>query len=331
MYLSTVFLLGTLCFSCSQPERSVALRFSFLFPKQGNTIIENLDSQLVMINAHRGNLHILHPDKTDTIFNCYDKTAPFGLEKLLVFQKEIYELNEFGLRSITSSRSFAIKENFVLVKYLTLPSVSHLDNIFLHNTHSSNNLLEPTNLIAYGRKNALSKVKLPLSSSELNLKTTPIPVPFIPEKWNNGIYYGLKNYLTKYQNIGVFSYEKYPNVYLIDLETGHIKDSLSFTSLSKFGLTPYQGRSIADKQVYLQSQPSYGPVFLTNNKLIRVLRYNRKYAVYSIDITTKSIDTEIPFDDNNISLLQFNDTLYNVIYHEINSQSRLDFIPYEYY
>lgn len=324
----TVFQVGTLCFSCSQPDRLAPPSYSFLFPKQGNTIIESLENQLVMINAHRGNLHILYPDKTDTIFNCYDKTAPFGVEKLLVFQKEIYELNEFGLTSMTSSRSFDLNENIVLVKYLSLPSVSYLDNIYLQNTHASKNLRIPTNLIAYGRKNAISKVQLPLSSTERKLKTTPVPVPLIPEKWNDGNYYGLKNYLTKYQNIGVISYEKYPDVYLIDLHTGSIKDSLSFTPLSKFGLTPYQGRSIADKQVYLQSQPSYGPVFLINNRLIRVLRNNGKYAVYSIDITTKSMDTDIPFDNKNIGLLQFNDTVYNVIYQEVNSQARLDFIPY---
>lgn len=328
---SIAFLLGMLCFSCTEQETVSKATMMLTWPERGKTSLEVLNDQLLMLNTYEGNVYLKSADLCDSVVNCYDPGKPFEPEYLISLNNVIYKFDTEGMQSIYPSKleSFVFKAGMRYYRSKFIPSVKFNNSVYLQAGYNGPSVRNPENLIKFSQQPAVWRLTLSSGDQSDSLLEEPISIPKIPSKWSNGSFYGFTAYLTQTDDIGVFSYEKYPTVYLFDLQNGAVTDSFEFESLSAYGLEPLSpSYSIDEKRNYHISQPAYNAAFLHRGRLIRVLRVKHEQWVMAYDLQTGEVSKRMMPKDENTTIFLFNDDLLSIRKVQKDAQKLFYYIPF---
>lgn len=329
--ISTALLIGVLCFNCDSEHTVKNPSFSIEWPLAGRISMENINGKLALLNALEGDVFILEINKKDSILNCYDPNSHFEPRSLFSFGDKIYLISDTSVQAVFPQREQAINLTSKSRYYRSnnLPTVSHGRSIYVKSGYYESNTFEAASLKAYGEKAAVWQLIFSEHNGKDALIETPIKVPIIPKQWNNGSYYGLNSFLTSYQDIGVYSYEKYPTTYLFNLSSGKLIDSISFLNLEAYGLKPMsESSTINEKKLYLTNQPKLSPSYLSGQKIYRTLASTETNLLLIYDLQSRQISSKDITTEKKISLYQHQDSLYTIEYSKRNGKQILDFIPF---
>ena len=328
MTICTALLIGVLCFHCDSANKTATPSFSIEWPIAGRTSMENINGELALLNALEGNVAILGIIRKDSILNCYDPNLNFDPSSLFSFGDHIYQISNASIQAVFPQRGQSINLNFGTRYYRSnnIPTVSYGNSVILKAGYDGPSITNADSIMVYGEKAAVWRLTF---SDDGKVIETPIKIPIIPKQWNHGAYYGLKSYLTKHQDIGVFSYEKYPTTYLFNLSNGQLLDSISFQNLNAFGLKPLaEASTINEKKLYLKDQPKLSPSYLNGQNIYRTLQSKETNLLLIYDLQSRQISSKDITTEKKISLYQHQDSLYTIEYSKRNGKQILDFIPF---
>lgn len=314
--LCKALLMGVLCIACEQAiktEESSA--FSIPWPKEGHTSVEIINGQVVYLNGLDGDIHIIQKEQIDTIKNTYNPNYPFRASDLFSFENELFLIREDSVLwlSVEDKQAVPLLSYKGYFRSTYIPSVKHGNSVFMHQgtTDSLSTMVGKSKRL--GWQPTIARLTIIRDSSGFSIEERSVPLPLIPFKENDGNYYGFASFLTQSAAKGVMSYERYATVYLFDLNTNEVLDSVEFDDLKSYGKVPLPINStMNEKRLYAREQPRYKAAFLKGREIWRVLRWKENQWLMTFNLDTRKLQKfKIP-KERPLTLFELNGELYRI-------------------
>lgn len=314
--LCKALLMGVLCIACEQgikTEESPA--FSIPWPKEGHTSVEIIDGQLVYLNGLDGELHIIRQGQVDTVTNVHDTNYPFRPSDVFSFGDDLFLIKEDSLQKLDAKGKQVVpllsSKRYYRSTYT--PSVKFGNSVFIHQgtTDSLSTMIGKTKRL--GWQCCVAKLSFTVNAGSFSVVEQEVPLPLVPFKENDGNYYGFASFLSQSATTGVMSYERYATVYLFDLNTNEVVDSVEFFDLRTFGQKPVpMNANMNEKRLYHREQPRYKAAFLKGREIWRVLRWKENQWLMTFNLDTRKLQKfKIP-KERPLTLFELNGDLYRI-------------------
>jgi len=309
-------LLGVLCIACEQATTSKETpAISLPWPKDGHTSVEVIDGQLVYLNALDGEIRIIREGQVDTLKNVYDTDFPFRPSDIFSLGNDLFLIREDSLQRLGAEGNQVVPllpdKGYLRSTYT--PSIKFGNSVFLHQgtTDSLSTMVGKTKRL--GWHCCVAKLTFTANAGGFSVVEQAMPLPLVPFKENDGNYYGFASFLAQSGATGVLSYERYATVYLFDLNTNEVVDSVEFYDLSDFGQKPVpENASVNQKRLYYHEQPRYKAAFLKGREIWRVLRWKENQWLMTFHLDTRKLQKfKIP-KERPLTLFELNGDLYRI-------------------